>query len=316
MFAVWSVQNYCTVHFLIASEILLLKPKYQIINSIDAEMKNKNFVSLSLSLTFLTLSITGLLLYLVTHNKETTSIHVVFGLLFISFAIFHIINNWSSLISYAKSRNGGSIQKELIISVVIVGVFLGGTWLRIPPFGEIEELGEEIRNGEGERKREAKVILTEIETKKDTDGKLVNIILQKERSVVLPVIAIWVEDSTHTFVENLFVPSKTLSVEEADVEEAIREGEVEEKPFEKTLLPTWGGKSKDQNPNYSGSTPVGDFILASRVSTKGKYSILVEVLASGKTELYEAQINPSIEKVFSLRSKDGKMLSRAIVEIE
>jgi uncharacterized membrane protein len=279
-------------------------------------MKNKNLVSLSLSLTFLTLSITGLLLYLIEHNKETTSIHVVFGLLFISFAIFHIINNWSSLISYAKTRSGTSIQKELILSLVIVGIFLGGTWLRIPPFGEIEELGEEIRNGEGQIKSEAKVVFNEVETKQDNDGNSVNIILQKERSVVLPVMAIWVEDSTHTFVENLFVPSKTISVEEENIEEAIREGEVEEKQFVATLLPTWNGKVKDQKPNYTSYTPVGDFILKTKVSAKGSYSIFLEIFASNKTEVYEAKVNPSVEKVFSFRSTDGKMLTRGIVELK
>jgi uncharacterized membrane protein len=279
-------------------------------------MKNKNLVSLSLSLTFLTLSITGLLLYLIKHNKETTSIHVVFGLLFISFAIFHIINNWSSLISYAKTRSGASIQKELIVSLVIVGVFLGGTWLRIPPFGEIEELGEEIRNGEGEREREAKVVFNEIETKKDAGGNTVNIILQKEKNVVLPVIAIWVEDSTHTFVENLFVPSKTLSVDEEDIEEAVREGEVEEKPFAPTLLPTWSGKVKDQRSTYNSYTPTGDFILNTKVLAKGSYSIFLEILAGGKIELYEALVDSDNEKVFSFKSEDGKILIRALVEIE
>jgi uncharacterized membrane protein len=281
-------------------------------------MKNKNLISLSLALTFVSLSVTGLLLYLVKHNKTTTSIHVVFGLLFLVFAAFHIINNWPSLISYAKSRNGVSIQKELLVSLLLVGIFLIGTWLRIPPFGEIEELGEEIRNGEGERRRDTKLVFNEIETKKDTEGNPVNIILQKESTVVLPLMAIWVEDSTHTFVENLFVPSKILAVEdgEEDIDEAIREGEIEEKPFDTFLLKTWSETSKDKKPNYSRSTPVSDFILKTHISVNGNYSILIEVAASGKTEVYEAHVNPLNERVFSFKSRGGKMLDRAIVELK
>lgn len=301
--------------FLIAIEILLLEPQDQIIISINENMKNKNFVSLSLSLTFLTLSVTGLLLYLVKHNKETTSIHVVFGLLFLSFAVFHISNNWSSLIGYAKSRTGGSIQKELLLSVLIVGIFLAGTWLRIPPFGEIEELGEEIRNGDGERKRQTRVTFNEIETNQDNTGKLINLIIQREKSAVLPVIAIWVEDSTRTFVENLFVPSKTLSVEEDNIEEAIREGEVEEKLLDASLLPTWDTRAKSKNPNYENATPVDNFILKTKTSATGVYSIFIEINSRGSSEVYEALVDTSKEKAFTFKSKDGKFLTRALAEI-
>lgn len=279
-------------------------------------MKNKNFVSLSLSLAFLALSVTGLLLYLVKHNKETTSIHVVFGLLFLSFAVFHISNNWSSLISYAKSRTGGSLQKELLLSITIVGIFLAGTWLGIPPFSEVEELGEEIRNGDGERKRETRVTFNEIETNQDNTGKLINLILQKDKSTVLPVIAIWVEDSTHTFVENLFVPSKTLSTEEKDIQEAIREGEVEEKLFDASLLPTWSGRAKSKNPNYENATPVDNFILKTKTSASGVYSIFIEINTAGGSEIYEALVSTNKETAITFKSKDGKFLTRALVEID
>jgi hypothetical protein len=278
-------------------------------------MKNKNFVSLSLSLAFLALSVTGLLLYLVKHNKETTSIHVVFGLLFLSFAVFHISNNWSSLISYAKSRTGGSLQRELLLSITVVGIFLAGTWLGIPPFSEVEELGEEIRNGDGERKRETRVTFNEIETNQDNTGKLINLILQKDKSAVLPVIAIWVEDSTHTFVENLFVPSKTLSTEEKDIQEAIREGEMEEKLFDASLLPTWSARAKSKNPNFENATPVDNFILKTKTSALGVYSIFIEISTAGSSEIYEALVSTSKETAITFKSKDGKFLTRALVEI-
>jgi hypothetical protein len=279
-------------------------------------MKNKNFVSLSLSLVFLTLSVTGLLLYLVKHNKETTSIHVVFGLLFLSFAVFHISNNWSSLISYAKSRTEGSLQKELLLSITIVGIFLAGAWLGIPPFSEVEELGEEIRNGGGERKRETRVTFNEIETNQGIAGKLINLIIQKDKSAALPVIAIWVEDSTHTFVENLFVPSKTLSTEEKDIQEAIREGEVEEKLLDATLLPIWNDRAKSKNPNYENATPVDNFILKTKTSATGVYSIFIEINSAGGSEVYEALVSASKETAIRFKSKQGKFLTRALLEID
>ncbi len=280
-------------------------------------MKNKNFVSLSMAFTFTSLSITGLLLYLIKHNKTTTSIHVVFGLLFLTFAVFHIINNWSSLASYTKSKSAGSFQKEFVWSFVVVAIFLAGTWLNIPPFGEIEPLGDKIRSmGSGERKREARVVFLEIESKKET-GAEASIIIQKDREAVLPVMTIWVEDSTHTFVENLFVPAKTMTVEngEEDIQEAIREGEVEVKELDAALLPMWKSKAKDQKSTYEKPTPNDDFILKTKILATGNYSIFIEVRAGDKTELYEAIVDATKEKVFSFKSKEGSILTRAIVEL-
>src|SRR5215216_5981102 len=106
-------------------------------------MKKKNIISLSVALAFLTLSITGLLLYLVKHNKTTTVIHVVFGLLFLVFAIFHIINNWSSLVGYTTGRP--RIKKEFLWSFAFIGAFLVGSYFLLPPFKQIEEFGSTVR---------------------------------------------------------------------------------------------------------------------------------------------------------------------------
>lgn len=280
-------------------------------------MKNKNIVSLSLSLAFSALSISGLLLYLVKHNKTTTSIHVVFGLLFLCFALVHIFNNWSSLISYAKSKTNSTIQKEFILSFVVVGIFLAGTWLKIPPFGEIESLGEKIRtSGGGERKRDARVMFLELEGKKEK-GNEATIIIQKNKKAVLPTIAIWVEDSTRAFVENLFVPAKTISVKNGkeDIQEAVREGEVEIKALDASVLPTWSAKAKDQHATFENPTPNDDFIWKTKIAASGSYFVLIEVKTKDKIEVYEAIVNPLKEKVFSFKSKRGTILTRAILEI-
>jgi hypothetical protein len=197
-----------------------------------------------------------------------------------------------------------------------VGIFLAGAWLGIPPFSEVEELGEEIRNGGGERKRETRVTFNEIETNQGIAGKLINLIIQKDKSAALPVIAIWVEDSTHTFVENLFVPSKTLSTEEKDIQEAIREGEVEEKLLDATLLPIWNDRAKSKNPNYENATPVDNFILKTKTSATGVYSIFIEINSAGGSEVYEALVSASKETAIRFKSKQGKFLTRALLEID
>ena len=87
-------------------------------------MKKKNLVSLTISLAFFTLATTGLLLYVKQKPHFVEMTHTIFGLLFITVAIFHIVNNWASLKTYMRDRNTGSIQKELIVSLVVVGTLI------------------------------------------------------------------------------------------------------------------------------------------------------------------------------------------------
>ena len=54
-------------------------------------MKKKNLISLSVAFAFLALSITGILLYVKQKAHAVEMTHTIFGLIFVSFAIFHII---------------------------------------------------------------------------------------------------------------------------------------------------------------------------------------------------------------------------------
>ena len=170
-------------------------------------MKKKNLISLSVALVFATLGTTGLLLYTVQHNKATTGIHTLFGLLFVAFAILHIINNWSSLVSYMKPRTG-TIQKEFLVVLAIGVVFIVATGLRIPPFGEVEEFGEELRRGGGEGRGGRPTLFAEVKTNESLQGRSLIIYVQKNRDAVLPVMTVWSEDSTGQFIDNLFVPAQ------------------------------------------------------------------------------------------------------------
>jgi len=60
-------------------------------------MKKKNIISLSVAFAFLALSITGILLYVKQKAHAVEMTHTIFGLIFVSFAVFHIVNNWSSI---------------------------------------------------------------------------------------------------------------------------------------------------------------------------------------------------------------------------
>lgn len=79
-------------------------------------MKRKNFISLSLAFIFLTLSTSGVLMYLKQKAHPVEMAHTIFGLLFVGFAIFHIVNNWGSLKLYSKDKVTRSWKKELMVA--------------------------------------------------------------------------------------------------------------------------------------------------------------------------------------------------------
>lgn len=106
-------------------------------------MKSKNLVSLSVAAVFAVLSITGLLIYFGQGNHFVEHTHAWFGVLFFSAAVFHIINNWSSIKGYSTDRKTGGIKRELIIPVAIVALFVAGTALDWPVIKDLANAGKQ-----------------------------------------------------------------------------------------------------------------------------------------------------------------------------
>ena len=112
-------------------------------------MKSKNLVSLSVAAVFFVLAITGLLIYFGqgTHVVEHT--HAWFGILFVTAAVFHIVNNWSSLTGYTKNRRTGSIQREFVLPGCWLSlIFAAGIGFDVPVFDKLANAGKDLVRGE------------------------------------------------------------------------------------------------------------------------------------------------------------------------
>ncbi|WP_435355976.1 DUF4405 domain-containing protein [Emticicia sp. SJ17W-69] len=271
-------------------------------------MKKKNIISLSVAFAFLALSITGILLYIKQKAHAVEMTHTIFGLIFVGFAIFHIINNWSSITGYSKERKSGKYQKEFIIAGIAFLVILAGAVTEL-----LEPVAEAGRIFAGKRPpRPEQLSFNEVTTNKDVKGTALSIMVQKAKETELPVTAIWVEDSAHNFVENLFVPAKIAAMPE-DEEEA-REGHFDMSDFKTETLATWAGKAKTKTPNFEQETPHDNFIVKTNTAAKGQFFVILEVKSKEKTELYEAAVNQATGDVFKLKSKDGGLIKSALVE--
>jgi hypothetical protein len=255
-------------------------------------MKSKNFVSLSISLIFISIAITGLWLFTgqKVHAVETT--HSLLGVLFVGFAIFHIANNWSSWKGYVGGLNNGGIRKEFVISIILVGVIVAGAALSLPPFEEMSRAGKALFGNR--RTKPRRVTFEEIYTNQDKNGTALTLTIRKDKSVLLPVIAIWTEDTVGHVVDNLFVPGKALAPEnsEEDLEEVIAEGELEDVNFDPAVLPTFNSRVGSIKANYEESTPADDFILHTKTSQKSEITLFVEVNSVKNHSLYKVKVDP------------------------
>lgn len=111
-------------------------------------MKSKNLVSLSVALVFLVLSVTGLLIYFAQGTHAVEHIHAWFGILFVAAAVFHVVNNWSSIMGYTKNRRTGGIRREFVVPALVAVVFAGGIAADLPIFSKLANAGKTLVRGD------------------------------------------------------------------------------------------------------------------------------------------------------------------------
>jgi len=154
-------------------------------------MKKKNLVSLSVAAIFLVLGTTGILLYLKQKPHYVEMTHTIFGLLFVTFAIFHIVNNWGSLRAYARDRQAGGIRKELLLvsGVAIVMVALAATEVLEP----VAEFGRIF--AKPAKKGPAGITFQEQHTLDSANGRPVTLILQKQPEMMKARLSVSLTDT-------------------------------------------------------------------------------------------------------------------------
>ena len=272
-------------------------------------MKRKNIISLSVAFAFLSLSITGILLYIKQKAHAVEITHTVFGLTFVGFAIFHIVNNWSSITGYSKERTSGKFKKEFIIAFLAFGVVLAGTASEI-----LEPVAEAGRIFAPKRpKRPENLSFEEVKTNQDAKGTALRILVEKNKETELPIVAIWVEDTDHKFVDNLYVPAKEAKMPES--EEEASEGHFDISDFKPTSLAKWQTVATTKTPLSEKETPHDNFIVNSKTSAKGTFYVMLEVKSKDKSEIYEAKVDETTGGLSKLKSIGNSFIKSGLVEI-
>ncbi|MFN8356673.1 MAG: DUF4405 domain-containing protein [Spirosomataceae bacterium] len=242
-------------------------------------MKNKNLISLTIGLSFLTIAVTGLLLYFKQKSHAVEITHTVIGLVFIGFAIFHIKNNWSSIKGYTSERRTGKIQKEFIwASIIAVVVVVGGLTEVLEPVAEVGRIF--AKGGKGGRPPFG-ISLAEIETNNTSSGKSLQLVLVKNKIGEESDIAVWVEDTNSHYVESLLVSPKFSPANDIKV-------------------------------NAERPVPPGSFILNTHTSASLPFVIKLAIKKGDKTELYQSNVR-TLEGAYSLSGGNKEWIKTGLL---
>lgn len=123
----------------------------------------KKIISLTLAFSFLVMSVTGLMLYIVPKGKiaywanwqmfgltktQYGDIHITSMILFLVVTTWHIYYNWKPLISYIKdnTKKITIFKKELLIALGLNILFVAGTLGGIQPFQSVLDLNDNIKS--------------------------------------------------------------------------------------------------------------------------------------------------------------------------
>lgn len=117
---------------------------------------NKQFISFLTLTSFLTMSITGIVIYFNPQGRiaywtdwtflglaksEWGDIHITTSLFFLIAGLFHIYYNWKALTSYIidKMKHGLKRKKEMAVTLVITAFIVLSGIYKIPPLNKILE---------------------------------------------------------------------------------------------------------------------------------------------------------------------------------
>jgi len=123
----------------------------------------KKITSLTLGFSFLIMSFTGIVLFIVPHGRvaywsdwhllglsksQYGELHTTSMVTFLLFASLHIYYNWKPIVSYLKdkSKKVSFTKKEFLIALFLNLVFVVGTLFSAQPFKAFLDMGEGIKD--------------------------------------------------------------------------------------------------------------------------------------------------------------------------
>lgn len=250
----------------------------------------RSVTTITISMVFLTLMITGILLYALPWNYLIGSIHIWASLFFIVGTILHFKNNLKVYLNHLKNKVGKKTFSSIgfVFLMVVVGLMFG-----VPPFNSLINLSEHLKAANQPVTSE----YTVLDLTANPDLPKLSLFMKAGESYVsepqpiflnisytsIPQVAVWIETMDGQYIDTLYVTGKS-----ANSNFGSEDGELVRRP---EALPYWSfSRGIQEEDGYfapsinnadldgvTGATPLNDSLIALTAPKMGSYRLMLEV---------------------------------------
>ena len=248
--------------------------------------------TITLSIAFAVLLITGVLLYATPYNYFVGSLHIWGAVLFLVCIVLHIKNNAKTYKHHMQKRPGKWAMGLAIFGIIPLVI---GLMFNLPPISTVATFGYDLKKSSEPDKRE----YTVIDLRTDANAPKLDVFFKAgpeyhsaPQSLFLnitytstPQIVVWMETLEGKYIDTLYITGKTSDSSYRSKDPAI---DVVRRP---EALPYWshkrGIKSVDglftpdqHNSDLDGiaaATPKVDYQVTMSAPKMGRYKLMIEV---------------------------------------
>jgi hypothetical protein len=248
--------------------------------------------SIVLSVAFVVLLITGVLLYLTPFNYFVSSLHIWGAILFLVCIALHFKNNFKTYKNHMQKRTGKWAMVVAVLGAAPIAIALT---FDIAPVASVVYFGHNIKKAQAPAKHEYELI--DLATDENSPKLKMFFKAGKEyhsapQSLFLnltytsvPQIVVWMETLEGKYIDTLYITGKTSNSSYRSKDLAV---DVVRRP---EALPYWShkrgikandglytpeGKSSDLD-GIAAATPKVDYQVAMSAPQMGRYKLMVEV---------------------------------------
>lgn len=292
-------------------------------------MNFRTATTVVISVVFITLMSTGILLYAVPWNYFVGAIHIWASLFFIVGTFLHFKNNLKVYLSHINKKVGrrSLLYSGLGLLVVVIGLVLG-----VAPFSTVMEASEQLRKAN----QPVTSTYTLIDLTGGQDRPKLDVFIKAGSAyesepqpafmgftyTSVPQMVVWMETMEGEYIDTLYVTGKTST---------SGFGKTESGPIRRPeALPYWSHsrgireadgyfapyESNADLDGISGATPKSDYLISLSAPRMGRYRLLVEVNRSYNFNEYYSKDRFPDDPIYSGDGSSGQpsLIYEAIID--
>ncbi len=179
---------------------------------IGKSISGRAFISLAVFLSFVTLAITSVLMFINQHSRSVAMLHTLVGFCLVLIVLWHLRNNFKPFKQYLRPSTGrgesATTNSALPLALIFCGSIIGLSLLGFAPFLAFYDWGNQLRaNDRGQQALQLTYLRAE-QIPADAQGIPITIDLRKGPYFMWPQYAIWIETLDGDLIQPLYITQK------------------------------------------------------------------------------------------------------------